>query len=313
MRIKGYKRVLWWVTLLCGCSDTVVEKSMVTPISLQAEVVGLESISRSTEIVKGTSMIGKRAAVYFSLEDGIYNHEPLAPTYLPFRTEVTYLEGSTTVYKDQENMLYPLTYPMTEDFVYCVGLYPAMGWEISDDCSTVSRVLDGKTDLMFAPQIRGTWQAPLSSQVYQHLLTWVNVTIRAMSEDVEKYWGKLTSVQFVNPSSKISIKLGDGVVIGDTKPEHLEMLTEQLPLKITIQDLGYVLCAPANTYKLLIKTEKQQREVTVALKHLDGSVFTGDAKGKQFILNLYFYPFNVVEAESFLIPWNEQNEDLELK
>ena len=304
----------WGLLAAGGCADRFPGREEEHPVSLSADIVGMTPVARTTGVVKETSMTGKTAAVYFSRDGEVYAHAPQAPTYLPFRTSLTYLEGATTVYSGA-NMTNPLTYPLGGDAltVYCVGLFPANGWKVADDNRSVERAIDGETDLMFAARVAGTWESPLPRQTYRHLLTWVGVTIRPTSPETETYWGKVTSVQLVNPSDGITIRLGSGDMTYNKKPSRLELLAGALPLGVTIQDLGSKLCAPALSYQLIVKTEKWERTVSVVLKNLDGTDFTGDASGKQFIINLYFYPFNVIQAESFLVPWNEQNEDLELK
>ena len=301
--------------ILSGCTNSFVETEKTYPISLSANITGMESMSRSTMLVTGSSMAGNTAAVFFSLDSNVYKHDPQEPHFLPFRTtSLTYLEGATTIYSST-NMTNPLTYPLDgeKQTVYCVGLHPDSGWNIADDYKSASRTIDGKTDLMFAKRISGTWQTPLPKQTYRHLLTWIRVTIRAMDMETATYWGKVNSIQLVNPYNQFSIILESGSVVPGVDTNRLEIVTQTLPLDVVFQDIGSKLCAPATSYQLIVRTERQEKTITVKLKNLDGTDFTGDASGKQFIINLYFYPFNSIEAESFLVPWNEQNEDLELQ
>ena len=58
------------------------------------------------------------------------------------------------------------------------------------------------------------------------------------------------------------------------------------------------------------------RTVNVKLTDIENGYFlekAEDSRGKLFIINLYFKPFDIVEGKSSLYYWNNKNEELYLQ
>lgn len=294
-------------------------------ISLNAGIASMDSTrAMEADVYTGTSAAGMEAAVWFSRECGVYeyNDAPQAPTFLPYRANVKYDNGSpTTVYVDPTNKNNPLTYPINDaagNEVYCVGLYPNSGWECADGKS-VSHAIDGATDIMFADQIVGSWETPFATQEYKHLLMWVKVEAEVVDQMAIHQWGALEDVT-IESSNGVSITFPTSGIANSTI-EYAEDKIEinvlgsaaSLPLTSTSQMLGSLLCAPMSKIKLKVKTANiEEKIIEVALNDLSGNVITSPAQtvGKLFIINLYFNAFHNIEATCNLVPWNEQNVDL---
>lgn len=293
-------------------------------ISLNAGIASMDSTrAMEADVYTGTSAAGMEAAVWFSRECGVYeyNDAPQAPTFLPYRANVKYENGSpTTVYVDPTNKNNPLTYPINDaagNEVYCVGLYPNSGWVCADGKS-VSHAIDGATDIMFADQIVGSWETPFATQEYKHLLMWVKVEAEVVDQMAIHQWGALENVS-IESSNSVAITFPTSGV--NSTIEYAEEKVEinalgsvtSLPLTSTSQMLGSLLCAPTAKVKLKVKTENaEERVIEVALNDLNGNVITSPEQtvGKLFIINLYFNAFHNIEATCNLVPWNEQNVDL---
>lgn len=305
-----------------GRVDVPTEGSPV--ITLSAGVVSMDNTRAfDANVYTGTSAAGMEAAVWFSKVCGVYedNPTPQAPTYLPYHSIVKYESGSpTTVYVDPENKNFPLTYPINDavgNSAYCVGLYPATGWTTGDGKSAYHPI-DGSVDIMFADQIVGSWDTPFATQSYKHLLSWLKLEVKVADVSAIDQWGAVT---------KLSVESSDGVTItfpttldaystieyAATTTEIDALRVAQLPLTVTAQSVGSLLCAPSSTIKLKIKTEKSdEMTIDVALSDANGNSITSaeQTASKLFIINIYFNTLNNIEATCSLIPWNEQNVDL---
>lgn len=294
-------------------------------ITLSADV---RSMARTrvvdADVFTGTSADGMEATVWFSKECGVFedNDNPQAPTFVPYRSLVKYDSGSpTTVYVDPQNKNFPLTYPINDavsNDVYCVGLYPTSGWE-SADGTEATHAIDGKTDIMFADQIVGSWEKPFATQQYKHLLTWLKVEVKVAEVNAIEQWGAIEKLS-VETSNSLTITFpttsaGSSTVEYSTSKSEIDLLGggSSLPLTITAQQVGSMLCAPSTSIRLKIGTEKvDEKIVDVVLRDTNGNSITSieQTVGKLFIINIYFDTLNNIEATCSLIPWNEQNVDL---
>lgn len=273
-------------------------------------------------VYTGESATNLKAAIWFSNTIGEFpqNNAPSAPTYIPCRTSITYGANPIPVYPI--NMSQPLTYPVgtSPDPVYCVGLHPADGWE-SENGNIATRDIDGNSDIMLAEQIMGKWDSPLATQQYKHLLTWLDLEMRATSAEAIEQWGKVKKVSVISPNSEVQIQfsksadangnIGNSTISYIGSEKELVALDDDSGVKLDFayKNAGSLLCAPAKSYKLHIVTEHRTKDVEVTLKTEDYNDIT-DAKGKLFIINLYFTPYNDIDATCSLVPWNEQNIDI---
>ena len=277
--------------------DTKVALNAIVEEMLQYETRSIEG----TDIHTTTSVAGMKAAVWFSASNGVYPpSNPQSPTFVPYRAELTYDAGSTIVYTQPDRKEDPVSYAVTGDVLYCVGLYPYTGWTTNAENTKVTHAVDGKQDLMFAPQISGQLLAKMPKQTYSHLLPWVRFTIRAVDPESASDWGQITSIQLVNGKGNITIALGTGNITYDRQGGNIEVLDAALNLTVAIQDIGSTLCLPsAEGYDLQITTTKGG---VITLK-----IDKNFEAGKLYLVNLYFNSLNDINAVCSLVPWNEES------
>lgn len=256
-------------------------------------------------------------ALLFSMTSGVYQHSPALPTCLPCHTTIKY---ENAVPKDPDPWEgHNLKYPTDDAPVYCVGLCPKTGWAISDDGRTATYdALDGFTDVMFSQQISGSWSSHFGVQTYDHLLTWLKVCLVAVDAEAPQFWGNVRKVS-IETESQVDIVLYDAES-ADSKVSYsgsIEPLVYEGDYELTtsIFEVGSVLCAPALSYTLKVQTEKEERTVEAALVNSSGELLNSlsEAAGRQFVIELYFHPFSVIEGECSLASWEYKGENFYLK
>lgn len=315
-----------YITLLCLLASCErIENIDGHLIGLKADVGELVSDTKVAAVpYEGTSPTADSrlsAAVWFSLSPSKFQHNPEAPSNLPCRTTMTF-ESTATTYAsylpDGKTESVSLRYPTADNTpVYCIGLYPDTGWTTTDGIQ-VSHPINGEDDLMFADVIQGTWDNHFENQEYNHLLTWIKVSVCAMTLETATQWGNVTNIT-VSSKSKVNIDLSQAnkKISYDGETQALTTYDDQtgISLSLTSQEAGSVFCSPATEYEVRITTENYgEKTLTVKLSDLDYNDLTNadQAVGKLFILSLYFNPFNVIEGTCTLNYWNDQNEDLYL-
>lgn len=326
-RYGFYLSLLVWA--LTACADHVDEGFAEENICLNVSVGDLESASRAAkaEPFKGATPTEKnklKADVWFSITSGIYaDTETDANTHLPCHA---YMEFDGTLqYAFDKNGNNNLKYPTDDSQVYCVGLYPSGVWSATDNNTTATATIDGSKDLMFAKEISGKQTEPLSSKVlnFEHQLTWLKVCICATSQDAVAAWGKVRRITIASKTqAEVTLKSGgvsfdtDGFIVAFEGTEDLHT---------TINEVGSVFCSPTtnNYYTVTVmvgnddnvddNNKNKTITKTINLINEDGTPYTGDTKGKLFVLALYFNEYDVVEGVCTLTAWNNQNEDLYLK
>ena len=300
--IKKYLYALCVVILLVSCNNQEPDMSDVR-VSLNAEVQDMMRYETRaiSDIYTGTSVAGMKAAVWFSDKSGVYPESaPTAPTFLPYRANLTYDEGATIVYTKSSTLEDPISYDLEGDSeIYCVGFYPQEGWATTDATNKVAtHVVDGTQDLMFASEKNGSLLNKLGKQEYEHLLPWVRFTVRATDPESATDWGKVTSIQLVGAKGSVNVTLGNGNVNYSERTGNIEVLDSELDLTVAIQDIGSRLCMPGDDYKLKIITEKGgERELLITMNFEAGNLY---------LVNLYFNAFNDINAVCSLVPWNEE-------
>ncbi len=330
-----------WVAAWNACTDDHVDETSGNEayIRLGASVIGLEPVTRVNEeegnteekiftLYKGTPSASNpfAADVCFSETEGKFLHSPTGTTNLPCRTKMKFEgaleyamnpdDGSNLRYKTGEN----------SPSVYCVGFYPQSVWTVATDGNTATAPIDGKTDLMFAPPVKGSWNTPLRTQTYNHLLTWLKVCICTTAQEAAFAWGDVESIS-IESADGVSVDLGTGTIIYHTTASSFVAVKDK-PLHTTMQEVGSALCSPAKEYTLTVKTENAgPRTITIPIKWssqdkngtttetpvTDDDVKKGNVAGKLFILSLYFNESAVVEGVCTLNAWNNQDEDLYLQ
>ena len=101
----------------------------------------------------------------------------------------------------------------TKPTVYFVAFSPisqgAEKWVASEDGKSASFVFSGNDDVMFAPQVQGTYATDYSKSPvlsYSHLLTWLRVEMQAESKEVSDSWGAIKSMT-IRSNNNVKIDL----------------------------------------------------------------------------------------------------------
>lgn len=101
----------------------------------------------------------------------------------------------------------------TKPTVYFVAFSPisqgAEKWVASEDGESASFVFSGNDDVMFAPQVEGTYAQEYSKSPllhFRHLLTWLRVEMQAESKEVSDSWGAIKSMT-IRSNSNVKIDL----------------------------------------------------------------------------------------------------------
>ncbi len=278
------------------------------------------------------------SAVWFRVkDDGVYEDNPSGETNLPVHAGVTFTGSKKEfVFHGGENLRFPTDFGT----VYCVGLYPddektadgaqnPAGWTLGSDNLSASHPIDGKKDLMFAPQISGKWGSPFDTPLqFGHLLTWVKIAVCATTHDTAEAWGDIEQIRINSRSGlTVDLKTGDVTYAPAAPDQFINTMAPGNPhtLQTTMHEIGSVLVSPETAYTLRIKTKNNAEEREIKLDNLSLLVQNdageealvkvndpSEARGKCFVLSLYFEPYNVVEVVSFLNAWNNQSEDIYL-
>lgn len=318
-------------------------------ISLSAVVDEVKCVSRAVEDDAYTGSVPSpenelEAAVWFSLKSGYYPKELPAnateeeqtlktETNIPLHGQINYISGTATFPESATEADKP-KYPVNGANVYCIGLYPNdTGWTTVENDTKVQRPITGTEDLMFAPEITGNWNNHFTSQRYRHLLTWLKVGVCTTTSEAASYWGKLKKITLKGVPNTLTIDLGkqegDGFKLENTvtyssdNPDTQEIEgIQDLPifnpetgidLAITTQEVASVFCHPSPTYTISIECENGKTiDISITLEALNQAEkdLLDYPAGLQYVLILYFHPFNVVEGVCTLNAWNAQNEDL---
>ena len=304
-------------------------------ISLSAMVEEVKMVSSRVEENAYTGTVPSadnelNAAVWFSLESGRYPEAVGETEYnIPVHTGINFRSGTATFPDELTEDKRP-KYPTDNSPVYCVGFYPNTDWElVENDPTKATHLITGKQDLMFAPQITGSWNSHFSTQHYRHLLTWLKVCVCATTAEAGSYWGNLKKITLKGVPVSLTVDLTkkeketdneaefiqkDAVAFSVDK-EDVSILDGDIELALTTKDVASVFCHPQKEYYLDIECENGTAEnVKVTLTPLTD---TDEEKAKleypaglQYVLILYFHPFNVVDGVCTLKEWNAQNEDL---
>lgn len=333
MKLSGIIYITAIAILMAACSKQGqnVEGAQ---IQLSAAVTDIQASTKaSAKPFRGTVPTNENrlnAKILFSKTSGVYTTDNRdAATSLPCHTTIEYTSGSLT-YPDAvngNNVRYP-TADNNYETVYCTGLHPISivgngnitdNWEISNDGKTASHPVTGTDDIMYAPEISGTWDVPFGSsadkiQSYSHLLTWLKICVCATSSSAAEAWSEITKIE-VQSKNEVNINLGTKAVSFPTNTTYLTAYesTEGYNLATTTKELGSIMCSPETRYSIKITLKDGSTISTnVPLKNLDGTDVTNNnnAAGKLYVLSLYFTEYKVIEGTCTLTAWNDQYEDL---
>lgn len=224
--------------------------------------------------------------------------------------------------------------------VYFVGLHPQSkgesNWTPSNNHTQAYFTFTGKEDVMFAPQISGTYGTAYESSPsfhFYHLLTWLRIEMVAdkdeedvlKREDVSAAWGKIQSLTIKSKNEVMMDLTQDASAITVNnfggEPTEMNLFTSSdqvfpvagndgIPTSVT--EVAYVMCAPVvgiykdtfdklvPEYTLHIKTEKRELDIPIDLKvngeDLESSYFAESTMGKQFTILLNFKMGDVISV-----------------
>lgn len=110
----------------------------------------------------------------------------------------------------------------TKPTVYFVAFSPisqgAEKWVASEDGKSASFVFSGNDDVMFAPQVEGTYAQEYSKSPllhFRHLLTWLKLEFKAESKEVSDSWGAVRSMT-IRSKNKVTVDLTEQSYNADT-------------------------------------------------------------------------------------------------
>jgi len=311
---------LAFMTMAACSENTSDEPAMSGNIQLGVAVGNLQSNSRANAdpflLQNGKPL---KAAVWFRNDGGSYEHNPAAntTTHLPVHTTVEFngTQPTYVMYQKEPDKYENIKYPTDNTPVYCIGMYPDTDWTTTDN-TNISHAIDGNADLMFAKEIRGSWNDNFTKQTYEHLLTWIKIDICATSHDAVDAWGTIKQIT-INSASEVSVDSQTGQYTYSGVQEINTIDNDGKPLSTTINEVGSVFCSPKKEYTLKVTTVnksnvEETRVFTLPLNTLENEELNEDseARGKCFVYSLYFTPDSVIEGSCALNSWNNQNEDI---
>lgn len=235
----------------------------------------------------------------------------------------------------------PKAFPHATTPVYLVGLYPSTTWSAVANDNETSFTFTGIEDVMASTEVETVKNDVADdnhkSLTFHHLLTRLNLTIKAKDANAEEAWGEVTSLQVVSPGNVATVELGTGsespssvapttVITGGDKVFTFCTIGTDTPFCSTGSPYAwpttapttaqsYALVAPQNNtvtpatpivYTINIKTKKystEDRVVSVPLKvSTGGNDFVGNTAGHEFEVVLTFTASNI-EAKATVKPW----------
>lgn len=335
--MKRIYLIIYLALLVCVCLSSCTEQldinSTDKAITLRAEVENVMPATRNSNYATPVSDNNITATVWFSTVQGNFNPVNKDPeTNIPGHYVINF-KGEEAVFPEVNNESERPRYPIPDKNgdvkdVYCVGFYPSIGWEYregtgDENSSKATHTITGFEDLMFAAPISGNWNKHFDRQKFTHLLTWLKVCVCTTTTEAGNYWGKLKKISLVDVPSGLQIndlsKMQSDYTNGKLAVEDVSPINKYSPdifinndgidLGINIQDVGSIFCYPQSTYTLKIECENGTVTKEIKLRSLSGDVI-GFPAGFQYVLTLYFHPFNVVEGVCTLNAWDAQNEDL---
>ena len=157
-----------------------------------------------------------------------------------------------------------------QTYVYFSALspHPAQnGWNVSENGKSASFKFDGTQDVMFAPQVSGSYDLanPVSSAEpqhpilkFNHLLTLINLSVYAESEEVKNAWGNITSLIIRNAHdmtdySSNSITLNLDKRFSDPEAVVFHKAEQVLNMPFYANGTGNVFPGEDNNYELVWK------------------------------------------------------------
>lgn len=340
--MNRFKYIYIMALLLVACNESGDEFLAGNEIAMSARIVeNAETRALSTYEILGkvpSEEYPVNALLCFSEVSGIYKHQPAAPSYLPCHTTISYTSANKTYPKtfevnDGNGNIVDVSprYPIG-DAAYCVGLHPATGWTFDDpNYKVASHAIDNTSDIMFAPEISGTYGTQFGAQTYTHLQAWLKIVLCAMTHEAIEMWGGIKSIS-LKGAANVNIDLaatitsesfiGANKKITYTGEKDIHVITESdnYTLDILLKDAGSFFYIPLhdangilaeNTLKIVTENIGE-REVKFKLTDKNGYEITNiyDAIGKLYILELHFQHIDQIKASCTLESWEAIDDNL---
>lgn len=204
--------------------------------------------------------------------------------------------------------------------VYLVGLYPSTGWGNVQNSNEIEYTFDGSQDVMAAAEVSGTKALAQADThpafTFNHLLTKLNLSVKAESAEAAAAWGKVTEITLEQagektPKNQMKVALNTGTATfpyegtgtfsfyakdGDAYTDNA-FTAQAKELTTDLTEIAYALVAPITAdgtkdFKLRVKTQKGSEAEVISMVDIDltakeGSTL-GDTKGQAFALTLTF-------------------------
>ncbi|MBR3757265.1 MAG: hypothetical protein IKK62_02385 [Bacteroidaceae bacterium] len=215
-----------------------------------------------------------------------------------------------------DDAVYPKASNAAENAVYFIGLHPKTGWSTTDGAqATHASAIDGKTDVMFAPQISGRYGGNTTGDKwptfeFHHLLTWLRIQMVAENEEVRDAWGKVTDLT-IKSLRGVNIDLSEeynsatcvtftgeetDLSFYQTETDEVFPSSEGYELKAPydadakwedyIEEVAYVLCAPVDATEKDTETGNKTTEYTLHVetekRNVNVNVDLMESAGKHF-------------------------------
>lgn len=248
---------------------------------------------------------------------------------------ITFTDNGTT----QSGFSTGVEWPAVESTtLYFRGFYPASSaWNAEENSATAS--VDGKTDLMNAPEISGsktsTETTPLLFK-FSHLLTKLHVKVLGNATTADD-WGQIAKIELSKAVNQVPANLltytyeGEGFVFSGSvetpfykvtdgesvsySDDAFDGMTYDIPTTSTLA--AYALVAPVtgvagsgnekDEYTLKVTTTKgtavSGKEVAINLQGTDGKDFIGSTAGKKFDITIQFLKAGQITATATVTDW----------
>ena len=307
-----------YIGILCLClaacsrmEDGPEGRNVMMKVSVGDVAVGTKAVTAKPYEGSDPGENPLGASLWFSLQSGQYATAiPTdTDTYIPCHTDVTFTTSDITPILYNGNETQALKYPTNGDYIYCVGFYPQDVWSW-DATYRFTAELTGSEDLMFAPEIRGKWDAQFGTSAdnslrFSHLLTWFKVVICAYTHDAARVWGAINSIS-LSTASQVRVTKADGTAVSFAGEQVLTIMDAPIELSINQEEAGSIFCAPSSAITLNITTI----EGITATKEM--TVQGGFKAGYQYVMLLYFNELAIVDGICTLNSWDNQNDNLYL-
>ena len=328
------KKVLLSMMAIAVLASCAKEENNPAPVDNNEITVVSNTVSAMTKAPIKTGGLTGIARVLSTENTGnysvLYDDRNQTNTYINFAGESTEKgfvtsDGSTPAaayYKDATST------------VYLFGLYPST-WALSG--SNYECTFDGKTDVMFAPEIGVTKSTQTAQRLmtFNHLLTKLDVKAK-LSEGTSESWGAITSMTLESAKNKVAIANTSLPTNADTRTGFLysgnanisfyvwetggnytetAISNAAMPENDTEINVAYTLCAPVNAdgntnpeYTLHIVTSKGgTHDVKINLQSDNSSNFSGSTSGYQFTIVLDFQSSEIT-ATATVADWKTGGE-----